>query len=406
MRWRYGSLLLCVGALALAPARATAEGLGLRDKLKARNAEGMIDDAMKESVRGHQAKASLDLRKAEIVIDELALKYGRNQADVRRLYGMLADARARVRGSAQPTTQGSASAGKQQATAPGSQGGGSTAPPAKEGVGSSESQEAASPGASQGREASGSSRAASGRGAGSARRGGGSRSSGPPADPRAARMAQMGGVHAKQIETTINDALKHSDLAEQVTLENQKTNNLRMVQDDLRLAREKIAQLQGQAGASDPEVQRLSKRLEEARSQIWAKHGARLEAMLASVKAPQNVYKGSDRAEWEGRIRKLWTTLRPNDQFLGIRFDQANWVKGHATTTSEESVTMNAKLITKTYTPEESLRVSVVVKASDTLATIYNVYCRRDLTNGETSLGFNSDGGIHFAAEMLLANFK
>ncbi len=119
------------------------------------------------------------------------------------------------------------------------------------------------------------------------------------------------------------------------------------------------------------------------------------EELAASEKAPLSAYGGGDK----GRLRKLvqtaWKAKYPADQILAIRFHQAKW-------TRTVSVKVNQ---THFYKQDTSvLALSVIVKKTAKLATIYPAFVNKDNHKGGLNAGVATKRGGYRARDMLIAN--
>lgn len=133
---------------------------------------------------------------------------------------------------------------------------------------------------------------------------------------------------------------------------------------------------------------------QKGREKVNEKCAAVYEQKLAAARAPQNVYKGGDRKKWEEKALVKFKAAYPEAQVLGVRFDWETWAK-------RKDKVWNDAIGQWQFYDEETLRICIVAKASDRIATIYEVYARKDHTQGSESLGDAIRGD-----DLLLANFK
>lgn len=119
------------------------------------------------------------------------------------------------------------------------------------------------------------------------------------------------------------------------------------------------------------------------------------EELAASEKAPADVYGGGDKGKLRKLVRAAWVAKYPSDKILAIRFHQAKW-----------SRTVSLKVNqTHFYKQDTSvLALSVVVKKTAKLATIYPAFVNKNNRKGELNAGVATKSGGYRARDMLVAN--
>ena len=123
------------------------------------------------------------------------------------------------------------------------------------------------------------------------------------------------------------------------------------------------------------------------------------EKLLADAKAPQDVYKGADKAKIKNMISSAWKKAYPEDQILAIRFHNADWKR-------TKTKKWNDAVKEWQYNDVSSLGVSVIVKADEKVATIYAAFVNKDHISGTMNTGVATKTSGYVVKEMLIANLK
>ena len=152
-------------------------------------------------------------------------------------------------------------------------------------------------------------------------------------------------------------------------------------------------------GADNAAVTSLTAQYNQT-SEVIAKHEASFnEDRLASTKAPENNYKGEDKAKLESMIREAWKQAYPDDEVLGVHFPNADWKR--------ESNRKWSDAENQWYVVDTSiLMVKFVVKKDGNTASIFPAYINRDNLSGELNTGVHTKKGGYVIEEILLKNYK
>ncbi len=162
-------------------------------------------------------------------------------------------------------------------------------------------------------------------------------------------------------------------------------------------AKNALATLEKQKGASDPEAQKLRHALEEAEKQVAAQ-GASLEAaQIAERQMPVDVYAGGDKADLKAKILAYWKQKYPADKVLGVRFFEESW-------TRETNWKENATSIYKT--DYSWLPAKVVVETGGEVASLYPAFANKQQSGGKLTISDDRSGSSYGVGKMLMKNVK
>ncbi|MAG58540.1 MAG: hypothetical protein CMJ83_19805 [Planctomycetes bacterium] len=149
--------------------------------------------------------------------------------------------------------------------------------------------------------------------------------------------------------------------------------------------------------ANDEQVKTFQARLDSQREDV-AKLRVTMKAdILASARAPAAAYSGKDKEKIESMIRAAWVKAWPKDEILEIRFHRNDWKRNHKVIWNKADKAWEE--VDKSY-----LTVLVIVKTSDTIATMFPAYMNRDNLSGSLNPGVQTKGGAHVVTEVLLKN--
>lgn len=123
------------------------------------------------------------------------------------------------------------------------------------------------------------------------------------------------------------------------------------------------------------------------------------EDIIAGTEAPKELYSGSDKNTLKKMMEDKWKAKYPNDQILAIIFSVENWKRD---TTWSYNNSNEWKKYDNSYLP-----VRVIVKSSDTIASIYVAYINKDhMSNDEIKIGLETKTGGYVVEKMLIKNLK
>jgi hypothetical protein len=121
--------------------------------------------------------------------------------------------------------------------------------------------------------------------------------------------------------------------------------------------------------------------------------------ILAATRAPNDLYAGSDKVAHEKAIRAAWQAKWSGDEILGLRFHMEQFDRNTKWTWYDSDSSWNKSDMSV-------LCVTVVVKTSDEIATMYPAYVNVDHLSDKTTYGVDTKGSAYVVEEMLVANWK
>lgn len=123
------------------------------------------------------------------------------------------------------------------------------------------------------------------------------------------------------------------------------------------------------------------------------------EEIIAGTEAPKEIYSGSDKGTLKKMLEGKWKAKYPKDEILAILFSVENWKRDTSWSYNNSN---EWKKYDNSYIP-----VRVVVKTSDTIASIFVAYINKDHMNGdEIKIGLETKSGGYVVEKMLIKNLK
>ena len=119
---------------------------------------------------------------------------------------------------------------------------------------------------------------------------------------------------------------------------------------------------------------------------------------LAKVKKPKEKYQGKDKEKYEKMILEDWKESYPEDKVLDIIFHMKEFRR--TKTKKWNSATKDWR-----YRDTEVLAVTVAVKTSDNIISLYMAYINKDNLSGKLSTGVKTKGSEYVIKEMLAKNY-
>lgn len=121
--------------------------------------------------------------------------------------------------------------------------------------------------------------------------------------------------------------------------------------------------------------------------------------ILAATRAPDEKYKGADRQDIEKAIRAEWKKEWPKDEILGVKFHMESFDRSVKWSWSDGGNSWSKSDLSV-------LCVTVIVKTSAKIATMYPAYVNVDNLSEKTKYGVATKGGIYVNTEVLIENLK
>ena len=149
-------------------------------------------------------------------------------------------------------------------------------------------------------------------------------------------------------------------------------------------------------GPKDSGVLKLAKTFEGKRSSIDTIENSMAAELLASAKAPADIYKASDKGKLHSLVKDKWHKNYPDDEILDIRFHNSNWQR-----------TTNWKWNSGGWYKVDTsvLAVKVIVKTNDEIATIYPAFINKDHLEGDSlNIGASTKTHGYVINKMLIKN--
>lgn len=151
--------------------------------------------------------------------------------------------------------------------------------------------------------------------------------------------------------------------------------------------------------ADDSRMKAMSEALAGSRAECDQLASTLKAEILADARAPKDLYAGSDKTDLERGIRAAWAAKWPNDEVLGIRFHMEQFDRNTKWTWHGADSSWNKSDMSV-------LCVTVIVKTSDEIATMYPAYVNLDHLSDKTTYGVDTKGSAYVVEEMLVANWK
>lgn len=151
--------------------------------------------------------------------------------------------------------------------------------------------------------------------------------------------------------------------------------------------------------ADDARMIAMNESLAAARSKCDSLAGTLKAEILAAARAPKDEYEGGDKGEHEKAIRAAWGAKYPDDEIVAVRFHMEKFDRNTKWSWQSADSSWNKSDMSV-------LCVTVIVKTSDDIATMYPAYVNVDHLSDKTTYGVDTKGGAYVVEEMLLANLK
>lgn len=119
---------------------------------------------------------------------------------------------------------------------------------------------------------------------------------------------------------------------------------------------------------------------------------------IATEATPEDLYSGADKAALRQLIASAWKEAYPKDEVMGIRFVAKEWQ-------ANKNVHRNAAGKVLYVNDKAVLLVSVVVKTSPEIATIFPAYINKDNQTGALNAGVHTKTSAHVIRQMKVANY-
>ena len=144
----------------------------------------------------------------------------------------------------------------------------------------------------------------------------------------------------------------------------------------------------------DPRFQRIARRkCDEGKPNYVISNQGSIDSQMT----PPDVYTGKDKKSLEKLVLEAWRGKYPKDEILGLRFHMKDWKR-------DANYKANSTSIYKTDT--SVLAVSVVVKDSPELATIFPAYINKDNLDGSVNAGVATKTSEYVVKQMLVRNWN
>lgn len=170
------------------------------------------------------------------------------------------------------------------------------------------------------------------------------------------------------------------------------------VKQQLEGARQWLAGYAAIRGDSDAEVLALQQELTATQKQVDAMAATLADKILAEARAPEDTYRGADRAELDGKIRAAWAKAHPQDEVLGVVFHMPQWRR-------DQTSTYHASARSWQHTDSSVLCVTFLVRKSATLAVTHPAYLYKDhLSQDALTTGVNTKGDSYVSETILVQN--
>lgn len=151
--------------------------------------------------------------------------------------------------------------------------------------------------------------------------------------------------------------------------------------------------------ADDARRKAMTDALASARAKCDALAGSLKAEILAATRAPNDVYRGTDKAAHEAAIRAAWSKEHPNDEILAVRFHMEQFDRDTKWTWQSADSSWNKS-------DTSVLCATVIVKTGAEIATMYPAYVNVDHLSDRTVYGVQTKGDAYVVEEMLIANLK
>lgn len=120
---------------------------------------------------------------------------------------------------------------------------------------------------------------------------------------------------------------------------------------------------------------------------------------IATESMPADVYEGSDKAKLKELVLNAWKNEYPKDDIMGVRFIAKDWK-------SNENVHYSAAEKNFYVNDKAALVVSVIIKTSPEVATIFPAYINKDNKTGAMNAGVQTKTNEYVVKQMMVVNYK
>lgn len=114
---------------------------------------------------------------------------------------------------------------------------------------------------------------------------------------------------------------------------------------------------------------------------------------------PADVYEGADKAKLKDLILSAWKAEHPQDEIMGVRFTAKDW-KANENAHRDDA----GKVLY--ITDKAVLVVSVIMKTSPEIATIFPAYINKENKTRALNAGVQTKTKEYVVKQMLVANYK
>jgi hypothetical protein len=183
-------------------------------------------------------------------------------------------------------------------------------------------------------------------------------------------IAGMYGLQIEQVAAAMPDALNKAKAAANVAM-------CQKLQEQADGLARTLGFYKESRGASDPQVPKLTALVAETQRQVSTIGGLVRMAAAAKIAFPAEKYGGADKGKLKQMVMAKWKEARPQDQVLGVRFYEANWIRKKETTLNNGTFYHYDNSILQGY---------VVTKNTADLASFYPIYVRKDNASGNIKI--------------------
>lgn len=169
------------------------------------------------------------------------------------------------------------------------------------------------------------------------------------------------------------------------------------VKQKLEMATARITVCASLLPAEDSRMKAMNDAMVSAKAKCDTLAGSLKTEILAATRAPKDEYEGSDQAAYEKAIRAAWSNEHSGDEILAVRFHMQQFDRDTKWTWHSADSSWNKSDMSV-------LCVTVVVKTSDKIATMYPAYVNIDHLSNKTTYGVQTKGSAYVVEEMLIAN--
>lgn len=195
----------------------------------------------------------------------------------------------------------------------------------------------------------------------------------------------------------VENALKAAEKAIEEVKRTEDAARFSRVRDKLYAVESPLARFEKGIGSDDADTKKYKAQYNALWKSAYVDCESILVKGLEDAQVPKEIYTGGDKAEYSKMVLARWNEVYPDDEVLGIIFHRNEWTK-------TKLRRWNDAVGEWQYTDTDALGISVVVKMTDKIATIYPAFINKDNIDGKMNAGVHTKSPDYVIQEVLVAN--